>query len=227
MITTLVFDLDDTLYDEVDYCSSGFTAVAAVLSGHPKFPDRQILYNAFWQQFTAGNHTTTFNAALEQLKIAYDKKLIKKMVSVYRRHHPVITLSEETREVLETLHKNYTMAMLTDGFLPAQELKVKALDIGKYFELIVYTEKLGREFWKPSPAGFEKIIRALNKEPENCAYVADNEEKDFIGPNQLGFQTIQLLRPNRLHNQPAAEAEYKAGHIIESFTQLPELLAGL
>ena len=28
MITTVIFDLDDTLYDEAEYCRSGFAAVA-------------------------------------------------------------------------------------------------------------------------------------------------------------------------------------------------------
>lgn len=227
MITTVVFDLDDTLYDEADYCSSGFAAVAAVLSGHPNFPDRHKLYDVFRQQFTTGNHTTTFNDALEKLNISYDDQLIRKMVTIYRRHHPTITLPAETKDILELLHKKYILALLTDGFLPAQELKVQALGIEGYFECIVYTEQLGREFWKPSPAGFEKISRTLRQKPESCAYVADNEQKDFIGPNKLGFHTIQLTRPNRIHTQPAAKSEDKAGHIIQSLGQLPALLARL
>jgi FMN phosphatase YigB (HAD superfamily) len=32
MITTVIFDLDDTLYDEIDYCKSGFMAVAEFLT---------------------------------------------------------------------------------------------------------------------------------------------------------------------------------------------------
>ncbi len=219
--------MDDTLYDEVDYCNSGFAAVAAVISGHPNFPERKRLYDAFWQQFTSGNHTTTFDAALEQLSVSYDDQLIQKMVTIYRRHHPVITLPAETKEVLELLRKNYILGLVTDGFLPAQELKVQALGIEEYFESIVYTEQLGREFWKPSPVGFEKIIRKLHQKPENCAYVADNEQKDFMGPNKLGFQTIQLTRPNCLHTQPAAKPEDKADHVIQSLEQLPALLAGL
>ncbi len=227
MITTVVFDLDDTLYDEVDYCNSGFTAVAAVLSGHPNFPDRLQLYNAFWQQFKAGNHTTTFNAALEQLKISYDNQLIQKMVSIYRQHHPVITLPAVTKDVLELLYKKYILALLTDGFLPAQKLKVQALGIEGYFKSIIYTEKLGKESWKPSPTGFQRTIRTLNQRPENCVYVADNEQKDFIGPNKLGFHTIQLTRPNRIHTQPAANSKDKAGYVIQSLRQLPALLARL
>jgi FMN phosphatase YigB (HAD superfamily) len=35
MITTVVFDLDDTLYDELDYCRSGFRAVAASIADLP------------------------------------------------------------------------------------------------------------------------------------------------------------------------------------------------
>jgi putative hydrolase of the HAD superfamily len=225
MVTTVVFDLDDTLYDEVDYCKSGFGAVAAVISGHPNFPDRHKLYDAFWQQFSAGNHTTTFNDALKELNISYDDQLIRKMVTIYRRHHPTISLPAETKNVLDLLRKKYTLALLTDGFLPAQELKVRALGLEEYFECIVYTEQLGREFWKPSPAGFEKITRSLRQNPENCVYVADNEQKDFIGPNKLGFHTVELIRPNRIHTQPAAKPEAKAGHVIHSLRQLPVLLA--
>jgi len=32
MITTVVFDLDDTLYDEIEYCKSGFAVVAEFLA---------------------------------------------------------------------------------------------------------------------------------------------------------------------------------------------------
>jgi len=35
MITTVVFDLDDTLYDELDYCRSGFRAVAESVADLP------------------------------------------------------------------------------------------------------------------------------------------------------------------------------------------------
>ena len=39
MITTVVFDLDDTLYDEIEYIKSGFTAVAEFLAEPPENPE--------------------------------------------------------------------------------------------------------------------------------------------------------------------------------------------
>ncbi|MGD8786664.1 MAG: HAD family hydrolase, partial [Phycisphaerales bacterium] len=195
MITTVVFDLDDTLYDEVDYCKSGFAAVAEYLANQPDAPCAERIYTTLWEQFTAGNHKTTFNAALDKLGIDYDEKLIGKLIEIYRNHNPKISLPQDSRNVLCELKTKYTLALLTDGFLPGQELKVKALGIEQYFQCIIYTEQLGRECWKPSPAGFEKIMQDLQTRAENMVYVADNEKKDFIAPNKLGFSTIQLIRP--------------------------------
>lgn len=227
MITTLVFDLDDTLYDEVEYCRSGFASVAEFLVDLPGMPTSERIFERLWGQFTAGNRTRTFNTALDELGIAYNDNLIAELVKVYRNHLPKITLPQDSRDVLDNLSSRYILALLTDGFLPAQKLKVQALRIEKYFKCIIYTEELGREFWKPSPAGFEKIVRTLNAKPENCVYVADNEEKDFIAPNKLGLLTIQIIRPARVHTSGSAQPDAAARFTIHKISELPALLEKL
>ena len=227
MITTVVFDLDDTLYDEIEYCKSGFTAVAEFLAELPEAPTAERIFTALWKQFTGGNRTNTFNAALDQLEISYDDKQIKELVNIYRNHIPKIKLPQDSRDILCELKAKYTLALLTDGFLPGQKLKVQSLEIEKYFECIIYTEQLGREFWKPSLAGFEKIINILNTKPENMVYIADNEKKDFIAPNKLGFFTVQLIRHNRLHTSVSTQSDAHAQRIIHKITQLPAFLDGL
>jgi len=154
-------------------------------------------------------------------------ELIDELVNVYRNHIPRITLPQDSLDVLYTLGAKYTLALITDGFLPAQQLKVKSLGIEKYFKCIVYTEQLGREFWKPSPAGFERIIQTLNVRPENIVYIGDNEKKDFIAPNKLGFATIQMLRPARLHTSVCEQAGDAPQHIIRQISLLSALLERL
>jgi putative hydrolase of the HAD superfamily len=227
MITTVVFDLDDTLYDEVEYCKSGFGAVARFLADLPEAPTVEHIFGAFWGQFTAGNRTKTFNAALDELGIDYDDKLINELLKVYRNHIPKITLPADSKDVLHQLSEKFTLALLTDGFLPAQQLKVEALAIEEYFKHTVYTEELGREFWKPSPAGFEKLMQDLNIKPETISYVADNEKKDFIAPNKLGILTIQLIRPARIHTESAEQSGATAQYIIHKISDLPTLLEKL
>ncbi|MHC4791767.1 MAG: HAD family hydrolase, partial [Planctomycetota bacterium] len=161
MVTTIVFDLDDALYDEIDYCRSGFKAVADFVTKSPGVPNAEHIFDCLWQQFKSGNRKKTFNTALEELGIDYDEKFIGELVKVYRNHTPKITLPADSKDVLSQLKDKFTLALLTDGFLPAQKLKVQALDLEKYFKCIIYTEHLGRDCWKPSPAGFEKIIQTL------------------------------------------------------------------
>ena len=227
MITAVVFDLDDTLYDEIEYCESGFRAVAEFLAEQPEAPPAVQIFSALWKQFTAGNHKNTFNIALDQLGINYDDKLIEELVNIYRNHIPTIKLPQDSQDALCELRAKYTLALITDGFLPAQQLKVKSLGIEEYFKCIVYTEQLGREFWKPSPAGFEKIIQTLNTKPENMVYIGDNEKKDFIAPNKLGFFTVQLIRPARLHTKVSSNPDGHAQHVINKIIQLPALIEGL
>ena len=227
MITTIIFDLDDTLYDEIDYCRSGFAAVARLLADQPEQPAADRIFDCLWRHFTAGNRTKTFNAALEELATPYDDKLIQDLIKVYREHIPKITLPADSRDVLHRLRDKYTLALLTDGFLPAQKLKVQALGLEKHFKCVIYTEQLGREFWKPSPAGFEKLIETLNVKAETMAYVADNQKKDFIAPNKLGLLTIQIIRPARIHTESSRQAGAAAQHVIHKITRLPTLLQNL
>ncbi len=224
MITTVVFDLDDTLYDEIEYCKSGFNAVAGYLVGRLKMPSAERIFSALWSQFRTGNHTKTINGALDELELPYDEGLILELLGVYRNHVPRIKLPGDILEVLCELKAKYTLALLTDGYLPGQQLKVQSLGIEKYFETIVYTEQLGRECWKPSPAGFRKLIEILGGLPENMVYVADNGKKDFIAPNRLGFMTVQLIRPARLHSSGSEDSDAAAQHIIHQIGQLPPLL---
>jgi putative hydrolase of the HAD superfamily len=224
MITTVVFDLDDTLYDEIDYCRSGFAVVAELAAKLPNAPFADVIFETIWKHFTAGNRTKTFNATLEELGIAYDNKIIKRLLRTYRNHVPQIALPQDSRDVLEELSTRYILALLTDGFLPAQKLKVRALGIEKYFRCILYTEQLGRQFWKPSPVGFERLIQDLNAEPKATAYIADNEEKDFIAPNKLGFVTIQIVRPARIHTESSQQSDAAARYVINKISELPALL---
>ncbi len=228
MIRAVVFDLDDTLYDEVDYCRSGFEAVADFLVRVHKVPHAsEDLCAAFCRQFDSGNREQTFDTALHELGVPSDPRMIAGLIRIYRCHMPKIRLPKDSRDTLTLLRRSYSLAVLTDGYLPAQRLKIRALGIAGYLKCILYTEHLGRSSWKPSPVGFVKVLDALRVRPDQAAYVGDNAAKDFIAPNVLGMQSIQVSRPLGLHDQPATEPSAAARHAVDSISRLPALLQSL
>lgn len=54
MITTDVFDLDDTIYNEIEYCKSGFTGVIEFLANLLEASSTDYIFTTFWKKFTAG-----------------------------------------------------------------------------------------------------------------------------------------------------------------------------
>jgi len=215
--------MDDTLYDELDYYKSGLAAVAAQIADDFKLNDK-IIFESLWEIFNSGNRKTTFNATLEKFGVDFNDEYIQKLVNVIRCHKPDIKLLSESRDVLSKLKKRYKLGLITDGWLPAQELKVKALDIEEFFDCVIYTEKLGSEYWKPSPKGFEKLLTDLDVAASESVYVGDNLKKDFLSPNLMGFKTIRIVRPKRIHLAPASSQDAVPNYEIDSIVKLPDLL---
>ncbi|PKL50539.1 MAG: HAD family hydrolase [Planctomycetes bacterium HGW-Planctomycetes-1] len=226
MINCIAFDMDDTLYDEIDYYKSGFAATAQTIAVDFKLSGEDV-FEAIWEIFNSGNYKTAFNAAADKLGIVFNADYIEKLVKVFREHKPDIKLPAESKDVLEDLKEHYKLGLITDGYLPAQEYKVKALGLEKFFDYIVYTEKLGREHWKPSPTAFEKLLAELNVSAEQCVYVGDNLKKDFLAPNQMGFKTVRVIRPKRIHKGQAPSEQAQPDYEIDSIGKLPDLLKEL
>ena len=223
MIKCIAFDMDDTLYDERDYYSSGFTAVAARIAADFRLPVEEI-FHTLCRIFDGGNRQNTFDTVASEMGIIFKAGYIENLVKIFREHTPDIILPADSREILEKLKGHYKLGLITDGFLPAQQLKARALDVERYFDCIIYTEELGRENWKPSPAGFEKLLAELCLSAGHCVYVGDNLEKDFLSPNQMGFQTIRVVRKNRIHFGNAPNIGAEPHYEIDSLVKLPDLL---
>jgi len=223
-VRAVVFDLDDTLYPEQQYVRSGLRAVAGHLAGPEHGIDE--VYNFLWQQFEHGDRRRVFNTTLTRIGRPDDEQVIAELVGLYRCHRPALHLDDATERIIRELRRRgYRLGLLTDGYLPAQRLKVEALQLQDRLDHIIYTEQLGREFWKPHTRAFEMMGDFLACTGQQCVYVADNPAKDFIAPAELGWHSVRVQLPQGLHRDcsvpPADEAQTQIGELAELLALLP------
>jgi putative hydrolase of the HAD superfamily len=221
----VVFDLDDILYAERDYVRSGYGAVARHLESpaeKTKTISRDDLLGWLWDRFRAGQAAGAFDALNEHFQLGLAKPQITQLVELYRSHLPDIRPREGIPQLLADLAGTNRLGLLSDGFLPAQQLKLDALGLREYFDAVIFTESLGpkQKCWKPSPAGFEAIVEKLLVPHPSCCYVGDNPAKDFVAPNTLGWRTIQLLLPGQVHSGKPAPPGGAPRTIVASIEEL-------
>jgi putative hydrolase of the HAD superfamily len=185
----IVFDLDDTLYDETTYVKSGFRAVAAYLSSNYDLSENKTFLQLV-QELEKGRGSI-FDVVLKKNNI-YSKSLVRKCIVIYRFHKPKISLSKSGARCLERF-KKYPLYIVTDGNKVVQHEKIKALGLDKKVKHYYITHRYGVHNAKPSPYVFLKICAREKTSPENVVYIADNISKDFVGIKPLGFKTIQVM----------------------------------
>jgi putative hydrolase of the HAD superfamily len=191
--TIVVFDLDDTLFYEIEYVESAYKYISDFLAAN------YLINNVFDFMINAyHNQLNVFKEVNSQFSIEVP---IQTYIDLYRTHSPKISITEETKKVLIELRKNEVIiGLLTDGRELTQMNKISSLKLGKYIkkEDIVISESFGS--MKPS---VENYLYFQNKySPANFIYIGDNAEKDFLAPNKLGWTTICLLdKGKNIHHQ--------------------------
>lgn len=213
----IVFDLDDTLYLERDFAFSGYEAAGAWLAVQGLAPGFADTCRGL---FLAGERRRIFDRAAEAQGLP--PGLVPELVEVYRSHMPRIALCPDAARYLSG-HGGF--AIISDGFERTQRNKIAALGLDRFCDVIVPTGQWAAEYCKPHPRAYELVAAA--SAGRACVYVADNAAKDFLTPNRLGWITIQILRPDRVHVGAPPTPAHAARAVIDSLDQLDQAIAAL
>lgn len=214
----ICFDLDDTLYPELEYVKSGFKAIGIYLNDNYITEKSPVdISNSLIQIMNHTGRGKVIDTYLKEQRI-YSKKLVKSCVSIYRKHYPTIKLNEDVLECLEKLKIHYQLYLVTDGNLSAQRQKIKALKLHKYFKKTIPTHQYGVKCSKPSTCVFKKICTWEGVEYSDLVYVGDNPNKDFINLKKLGSTTIRINQG--MFKNFILPEEYMANHEISNIKEL-------
>jgi putative hydrolase of the HAD superfamily len=223
MIRAVVFDLDDTLYPEVEFVYSGYRAVSDAVRQHLGFD----IVSELVQLFETGQRGDLFTPVLKTHLDTVTEEYVRELVGVYRQHLPSIVPFPEARQVLDVLQRTYRLALVSDGYHAVQARKLEALGLGGYFNPVIFSDAFGRDFWKPHPRPFEECISRLSLAASAIVYVGDNPNKDFKTARQMTMKTIRVRRAGTLHYNVRLSPEFEADYETRSLGEIPLLLKSI
>ncbi len=207
--SVIVFDLDDTLYNEIDYLKSAYITLSKELEPQ----NWEQLYTRLFSLYR--NKFDVFEFISNTYNIEKSELILK-----YRNHKPNITPFEGVTDTFKKIKANKgKIGIITDGRKATQMRKIEALQISQYLDHIVISEEIGTE--KPNEKNY---ISFLSNFPNSeYYYIADNYKKDFITPKRLGWKTIALMDSGlNIHSNAHTYVDplYLPHHYIASFSQI-------
>jgi putative hydrolase of the HAD superfamily len=206
-----VFDLDDTLFPEIEFLKSAYRHIANEL----KPVLEEDIYEEMFTRYKSKENVFKWVAALE--KAVHKPITTDWLIKEYREHVPLVELNSAAALFLEQVKKlSIPAGLITDGRSITQRNKLKSLGIDNYFRDIIISEEFGSE--KPDERNF---LFFQNKYPGSEFYFfGDNTVKDFIVPIKLGWSTVCLKDSgNNIHKQ-AFDAQPLPAAIISSFSEI-------
>lgn len=214
-IDTVLFDLDDTLYRELDFVVAALACVAEFLEQRTG-----VRASSFREDMLKILETHGRGHVFDLLLKQHDLPLawVSPMLFVYRRARPRLQLFPDARNFLERLRfSEVQTGIVTDGCALVQAGKVTGLGLETLMDIVVYTDTLGEGAGKPSSIGYEVALELLEADPSTSAYVANDVRKDFVGPRHLGMTGVLVTRGmlGVLDRQPESHRPHHMVHTLE------------
>ena len=201
----LVFDVDDTLYEQIVPFENAFRSLFDIDIDMEKFYLLSRYYSDV--KFEASRngdmtmdeyHIYRIQEAAKDLGVYLTDEQALNMQKEYKKNQQKLKMSDITVSILELAKKNNVkLGVITNGPSEHQWVKVDALGVEKWIprENIIVSGDVGIN--KPDKRIFEVIQEKLQLGVESLYYIGDSLENDIVGANNAGWKSIWINRYNK------------------------------
>ncbi|RDW21311.1 HAD family hydrolase [Oceanobacillus arenosus] len=229
---TIIFDVDDTLYDQ----AASFKNTCKKMIDKP-FTDLELdnLYiisrrysDALFDDQVAGKltvqemHIRRIKDACAEVGVDMTEQQAMGFQEAYVAEQKKIALFDEVIELLDLLVENHKqLAILTNGAEGHQAMKVNQLKLNRWVpeENIFISGAIGHA--KPSKDAFAVLENKLRLNKEKTVYVGDSFANDIVGAKQAGWHAVWMNHRNR--NMP--DDSVKPDKVVYSAKEMLDLFS--
>lgn len=210
----ILLDLDDTMFDELQYVKSGFVSVAKYISRNSNFTQDIILSQMMYQFYKYGRNGI-FNRVTSYFKLG--SMSIPDIVNIYRNHDPEIELLAGVTEACADIESIVPIVIITDGLSSVQRKKVAALGIDIP---VLYC----MDFNSPKPAvnAYSHALKMLSIRPEDALVIGDDPYCDIVAAHNLGSDSCRIIS-GKYSSIPCLD-DYKSTYEFDSFVSVAKFL---
>lgn len=205
-----IFDLDSTLLHgdfskEKEYFYSVLPKEDAEMFLSNVFP----LLMKYEEMFIRYEVENLSKFLTEYSKVKITPKMIEGWIDVNCTMDDLVL--PETIEMLQYLKcKGKSLAVLTNWFKKSQAARLENQKILSYFDEVYG----GDSYLKPNKESF--ILAAGGYRLNECIMIGDNVEKDVLGPNSIGMDSIYYNPENKEYNKTKI-------YSMDSFERIKEM----
>lgn len=205
MITTVFFDLDDTLFDHQYSRRCGFMALKAM---HPALSAADIRdMERFHEQLIRANYRKVLEGEISihdamterictvctrfgfTLPPADIPETVRHYDAAYRKNQRAVPGS---MDLLALLQEEVRVGIITNGFRDLQEEKIAICGIFPLIDILVISEEAG--FHKPDTRIFQAALALAHADPKESLYVGDSWDVDILPASACGMKAVWLNR---------------------------------
>jgi 2-haloacid dehalogenase len=225
--TTLLFDLDQTLFDSDASADAAFSLALDSISMNGEANHYYEVFvdinNELWAMVEAGETTPNEvrNLRFHQLVEATD--LDADPIEMADRYTDGLGSSGELYlgaiDVLADLSQVASLAIITNGIGEVQRSRIERLDLDRYFDAVVISGEVGAA--KPGAEIFAMTFDELGNPPKDSALmIGDNLNSDIRGGINYGIDTCWYNPDGR------TASELPIAHEISDLAGLKSIITG-
>ena len=115
------------------------------------------------------------------------------LLAAFRAHDPgTLAAYPDVPELLRTLRAAVPLGLVSDGDVTIQRAKLRAIGLHDHFDVVVWSDELGRDQRKPGPAPFLRALDLLGLAAAHVVFVGDRPDKDVAGAQGVGMRSIRV-----------------------------------
>ncbi len=214
LIKTLLFDLDNTLFD-YDVAFEGFIERLGQRFQIDLLPEIDQIHLKNEKGYAP--RVAFFDWLAETYALPESGEELWKLMQDGFSNYVLVT--DSTKKMLKRFATQYKIAILTNGSSVNQRNKITRSGLGKIISEIYISGEM--DFEKPDVEVFRLACKKLDTPTEQTLYIGDHWENDIEGAKNAGLKTCWVSHGSPIPSTKLDVCDY----VIASLEELPPMLS--